>query len=101
VGGRCGAVRAVHYVADADANSHGYSHCYSCCHGHCYCYCDCHINAYCNANSYAYADPAGYSYSKTSTNAEASPVALLEPVKAGTREMNSRVPDLRAARFLG
>ena len=95
----------MHYVADADANSHGDRDCYrdsyansyaySYGYGYCYCYGNFHTNAD------GYDTPAGYSYSKTSTNAEASAVALIGTVKAGTREINSRVPGLRAARFLG
>jgi hypothetical protein len=69
----------------ADANSYSYSD--SCC----YCYGDCYIDAYFNANSHAHTASAGYSYSKTSPDAEASPVALIGTVKAETRETNSRV----------
>ena len=83
--------------SNGNRNSHGNSYSHGYCH--CYSYSNCHTNAYCNSNSYAYTDPAGYAYSKTSPNPEASPVALIGTVKAGTRETNSRVPRLKAACF--
>jgi hypothetical protein len=76
---------------NCDGGSHSDSHGDS--HGYGYCYC--------HTNAYGYTDAAGYSYSKTSPNAEASPVALIGTVKAGTRETNSRVPRLRATGMVG
>ena len=83
-------------LAYANVNANGLANCNGNCDGgshsdshgdsHGYGYCHCHTNAY------GYTDAAGYSYSKTSPNAEASPVALIGTVKAGTRETNSRVP---------
>ena len=82
-------------VANADANSHVESNTdcdsYGDIDSHGNCNRDVHANANRNANSYAHPGAAGYAYSKTSPDAEASPVALIGTVKAGTRENNSRV----------
>ena len=91
--------RLANTYGNGDSNCNCNSHTNSYGYGYSYGDGDSYTNADCNANSYAYTDPAGYSYSKTAHNAEASAVASIRTVKAGTRETNSRVPRLRAAAF--
>jgi hypothetical protein len=68
--------------AYTDSDSYGYGDSYCHCHVYCHSYGDCHTN------SRGHTTGAGYSYPKTSHNTEASAVALIGIVKAGTRERN-------------